>query len=65
MPAVRVQGLKWKCGRVWLNALDLKSSEGKTSVGSNPTASAVASKLPSRGATVFTKTYKNKRKNGE
>ena len=63
MPPVRVQGLKWKCGRVWLNALDLKSSEGKTSVGSNPTA--VASKLPSRGATVFTKTYKNKRENGE
>ena len=49
----------WRCVRVWFMVIVLKTIECNSSVGSNPTGAAVTSKLPSRGVTVLTKTYKN------
>lgn len=51
--------LIWRCVRVWFMVIVLKTIERNSSVGSNPTGAAVTSKLPSRGVTVLTKTYKN------
>ena len=43
----------WRAGRVWLNAPDLKSDDGKPSGGSNPSPSANIGEWPNGRATGF------------